>query len=189
MTFELGENSYGNPVVLVWNSKDNVIKCGKYCSIGSNVTFLIDGNHNIKSFSSFPFRERLGWDECPYNNWGKSTPIIGNDVWIGNNTYIYSGVSVGDGAVVAGNSVVTKSVPPYAVVAGNPARIVKYRFSPDVVQDLLELKWWDLSENDIRKYGIPHLNDIPTFLKVMQELKSDGAALTHKTADAGAIQE
>ncbi|MEX0595142.1 MAG: CatB-related O-acetyltransferase [Candidatus Paceibacterota bacterium] len=174
MTFQFGEYSYGTkPKVLAWTTPDKTVTCGKYCSIADNVTILLDGNHNIKSFSSFPFKERLGWSECPPNNWGKSTPIIGNDVWIGQNSFIYSGVTIGDGAVIAGNSVVTKSVPPYGVVAGNPAKLVKYRFSPEEISDLLNIQWWDLPQDVIRTTGIPHLNNISAFISEMKKIKEN----------------
>ena len=112
---QLSDHSYGTPIVRQWNRNDTV-KVGKLCSLASNIKIVIDGNHNIQDFSSFPFRVRLGWLECPFNNWGKETPTIGNDVWIGDDVVIYSGCHIGDGAVIAGQSVVTKSVPPYAVV-------------------------------------------------------------------------
>lgn len=77
--------------------------------------------------------------------------IIGNDVWIGNNVSIKAGVTIGDGAVVGMSSVVTKDVPPYAVVVGNPARIIKYRFSEDVIQRLLDIDWWKWDEEQLKR--------------------------------------
>jgi acetyltransferase-like isoleucine patch superfamily enzyme len=100
---ELGEHSYGSATFHQWTRNDKV-KTGKFCSLAQNIQIFIGGNHRYDTFSTFPFRGRFGWDECELNYWGKSTPIIGNDVWIGND-------------VVAGQSVVTKNVPPYAIVA------------------------------------------------------------------------
>jgi acetyltransferase-like isoleucine patch superfamily enzyme len=171
----LGNHSYvaGNPIIRAWNRQDVVIILGKFCSLAENITFVIDGNHRMDTFSTYPFRERFGWSEAPINTWGKETPVIGNDVWIGNNVTIYSGVTIGDGAVVAGQSVVTKPVPPYAVVAGNPARIVKYRFPPEVIEQLLQLKWWDLPDDVIRNKIIPVMNNIQSVIEVLHEIRSN----------------
>jgi virginiamycin A acetyltransferase len=168
MSLIVGKHTYGhnNIRVISWSRKELRINIGSYCSFGSNIRLIIDGNHRIDSFSSYPFHNLF--KEVPPNNWGKENPVIGNDVWIGMDATIYSGVTIGDGAVVAGQSVVTKSVPPYAVVAGNPARIVKYRFSDAVIADLLQLKWWDLPETVIRERLIPKMYDIDA---VVSELK------------------
>ena len=165
---ELGEHSYGVANVKWWTTP-NKVKTGKFCSIGGLTVFL-DGNHRMDTFSTFPFAERLKWNECKPNNWGKEVPVIGNDVWIGDNVVIYSGVNIGDGAVIAGQSVVTKSVPPYAVVAGNPARIVKYRFDKDTIEKLLKYKWWDLSLDIIRKELMPICDDMQKILEKLREL-------------------
>jgi hypothetical protein len=109
---------------------------------------MIDGNHRTDTFSSYPFL-RL-FPEAQANNYGKGAPVIGNDVWIGGDTTIHSGVTIGDGAVIAGQSVVARSVPPYAIVAGNPAKVVKYRFDDETIAGLLEVKWWELPEEFIR---------------------------------------
>jgi len=168
---ELGCHSYGSAIVEQWTRRD-IVKVGKYCSIASGVKIYIDGNHRMDTFSTFPFRERLGWNECPPNNWGKETPTIGNDVWIGADVIMYSGVHVGDGAVIAGQSVVTKSVPPYAVVAGNPARIVKYRFDDETIRKFLEYKWWDLPDPVIRDKLIPIHDNIPALIEMLAKIRS-----------------
>lgn len=169
---QLGDKSYiGEYKVHTWTSNNVVIPVGKYSSIAGDVSFIIDGNHRIDNFSSFPFREILNWTECPVNNWGKSIPTVGNDVWIGMNTVIYSGVDIGDGAVVAGQSVVTKPVPPYAIVAGNPAQIKKYRFNDEQISKLLEYKWWDLPEDVIRTELIPVMNDIDAVIEKLHNLR------------------
>ena len=167
----MGLHSYGNPKVRVWSRKDAVVTVGKYCSIADNVNFVIDGNHSLTLFSTFPFLERLGWKEYVPGNYGKENPVVGNDVWIGSDVVIYSGVNIGDGAVVAGQSVVTKSVPPYAVVAGNPAVIKKYRFNQENILQLLDLKWWDLPEQVIREKIIPNAHNIEKVLQVLRELR------------------
>ena len=109
--------------------------------------------------------------EARPNNWGKANPVIGNDVWIGRDVTIYSGVTIGDGAVIAGQSVVTQSVPPYAVVAGNPARIVKYRFDAETIAALLEVKWWDLPD-DVLRTLIPFEDDVQTVIQKCRDYRS-----------------
>lgn len=157
MNFILGEYSYGPPPVEYgeWG-RTGQITTGKFCSIADNLKFMINGNHRIDGFTSYPLHI-LGID-APTHPWGKSIPTIGNDVWIGRNVTIYSGVDISDGAVIAGNSIVTKSVPPYAVVAGNPARIVKYRFSSEIIDKLLKYKWWTFPI-DFIKYRLSPLYD------------------------------
>jgi hypothetical protein len=86
------------------------------------------------------------YHKYPYPIKSKGDINVGNDVWIGYEALVLSGVRIGDGAVVGARSVVTKDVPPYAIVAGNPAKLIRYRFSPEVVEQLLDLKWWDKSE-------------------------------------------
>ena len=166
---ELGEHSYSGKVdVLQWVRKD-VVKVGKFCSLGTNIKFIIDGNHFHNKFSTFPFYEKFNWKFSTPIVYGKETPTVGNDVWIASDVVIYSGVSIGDGAVVAGQSVVTKSVPPYAIVAGNPARIVKYRFEPYIIEKLLKYKWWDLPLEVIRDKIIPCKN-IEEVVNVLENL-------------------
>jgi acetyltransferase-like isoleucine patch superfamily enzyme len=170
MTLQLGKHSYGNIDVKVWAQPNVVVKTGAYCSFAGNIRMFIDGNHRIDKFSSYPF-SRI-FPSFPHTLYAKETPIIGNDVWIGNDVVIFSGVHIGDGAVIAGQSVVTKSVPPYAVVAGNPARIVKYRFDEKSIEELLRLKWWDLPDNVIANQLLPVYNsDITTIIEKLKEIR------------------
>lgn len=175
MSIRVGKHSYGvaGCSVHVWERHDAIVQVGSYCSLGANIKFIIDGNHRIDTFSSYPFQTLFAG--APVNVWGKETPTVGHDVWIASDVVIYSGVHIGDGAVIGGNSVVTKSVPPYAVVAGNPARIVKYRFPDDVIADLLALKWWTLPEDVIHTRLIPIQDDIREVIRVLKELKAVSA--------------
>jgi acetyltransferase-like isoleucine patch superfamily enzyme len=166
-----GLHSYGDPVAKVWMRSDAVVTIGKYCSIGNNVRFIINGNHDMRAFSTFAFSLMLGWREAGFNHWGKEDPIVGNDVWIGADAVIYSGVHIGDGAVVAGQSVVTKSVPPYSLVAGNPAVVKKYRFDERTIARLLAGRWWDLPEETIRRELIPHMHDIEKVCEILENIK------------------
>lgn len=99
--------------------------------------------------------------------------IIGNDVWIGQNVLISAkGISIGDGAIIAANTVLTKDVPPYAVVGGNPGKIIKFRFSPDIIEQLLELRWWQYDFSQFE--GINVNDDIEIFIEKAKNLRADG---------------
>lgn len=126
---------------------------GKFCSIGPGTIFIMNGANHRMDGSTFPFN-LFG------NGWEKHTPSlkdlsfkgdteIGNDVWIGQNVTIMPGVKVGDGAIIAAKSVVVKNIDPYTIVGGNPARVIKKRFSEEIVLELQELKWWDLKIENI----------------------------------------
>ncbi|WP_342605163.1 Vat family streptogramin A O-acetyltransferase [Peribacillus sp. FSL E2-0159] len=122
---------------------------GKFCAIAPGVTFIMNGaNHRMDGFSTYPFNIfGHGWekytptlDQLPF----KGDTIIGNDVWIGMDTVIMPGIKIGDGAIVAAKSVITKDVEPYTIVGGNPAKKLNTRFSEEIINELLEIKWWDL---------------------------------------------
>jgi virginiamycin A acetyltransferase len=123
---------------------------GKFCALAPGVTFIMNGaNHRMDGFSTYPFNIFGG-------GWEKHTPtlnqlpfkgdtIIGNDVWVGMDTVIMPGINIGDGAIVAAKSVITKDVEPYTIVGGNPAQKIKERFPEQIINKLLEIKWWDLT--------------------------------------------
>lgn len=148
---------------------------GKFCAIASNVKFMMNGgNHALNGFTTYPFAI-FG------HNWAntmsvagenKGDTIIGNDVWIGYDSLIMPGVTVGDGAIIAARSVVTRNVEPYTIVGGNPAQIIRKRFDDGVIELLLALKWWDWSLEKITAQ-IPILcsND-PTQLILLGEGRS-----------------
>ncbi len=98
-------------------------------------------NHNYNVVSTFPFKHRINIDDP--RDLFLDNVVIGNDVWIGANAIILPGVNIGDGAVIGAGTVVTKDVPPYAIVGGNPARVIKYRFDENTINTLLKIKWWD----------------------------------------------
>ncbi len=118
---------------------------GKFCSIASDVKFIMNGgNHRTDWLTNYPFPIfGHGWESAMPDEWPhKGDTVIGNDVWIGYGATLMPGVQVGDGAIVAAQAVVTKSVPPYAVVGGNPAKIIRYRFDEATIEALLGLQWW-----------------------------------------------
>lgn len=119
---------------------------GKFCAIASDVKFIMNGgNHHTDYFTSYPFSIfGQAWEKAEPSSWPyKGDTVIGNDVWIGYNAVIMPGVTVGDGAIIGAKSVVTKNVTPYTIVAGNPAQPIKKRFDDDIINLLLQLKWWD----------------------------------------------
>lgn len=124
---------------------DDALVIGKFCSIADGAVFLLNGgNHNIEAVSSFPFFIFGGdWADARAAEVNRGSITIGSDVWIGHDATILPGVTIGHGAVVGAKSVVTSDVRPYAVVAGNPAREVKRRFSDADVDRLLATAWWD----------------------------------------------
>lgn len=128
---------------------------GKFCMIASDVKFIMNGgNHLTNSISTYPFaifghawEHAMAGKEHPY----KGDTKIGNDVWIGYNSTIMPGVTIGDGAIIASNSTIVKDVEPYTIVGGNPAKEIRKRFSKSIIVKLLKLKWWDWDIEKITK--------------------------------------
>lgn len=119
---------------------------GKFCSIAAGARFLMNGgNHHVATMSSYPFSIfGNGWEAAAPESWPyKGDTRVGNDVWIGYGATILPGVTIGDGAVIGSLSVVASDVPPYAIVGGNPARVIRHRFDDATIARLLELRWWD----------------------------------------------
>lgn len=141
------------------------MRVGRYCSI-SNGLVILDSHHpmDLVTTSIITFRpgnplvsDFITEDQTKQYNWhkfgGKSYPQIGNDVWIGRDVTLCMGIKIGNGAVVAAGSLVTKDVPPYAVVGGNPARILKYRFPDEISAELNSLEWWNYNPKRISEIG------------------------------------
>jgi virginiamycin A acetyltransferase len=141
--YSIGKFSYGNPKIIAWDKK-NVLKIGNFCSIADGVIIVLGGEHRIDWVTTYPFNKNLK-DCCHFTGHPatKGDIIIGNDVWIGLNATILSGVTIGDGAVIGANSLVARDVEPYTIVAGNPARSIRKRFSQQTIDKLLRIKWWD----------------------------------------------
>ena len=164
-----GKFTYGNPT-LRWQNNNAKLIVGNFCSIAENVHVYLGGNHRTDWVSTYPFGHI---HQNKFNNFrGEGHPstkgdvIIGNDVWIGANATIMSGVTIGDGAVVACNSHVVKNVEPYSLVGGNPAKIIKHRFTTTQIEKLLEIKWWNWDDDKINKFTPLLCNDdIDDFIK------------------------
>lgn len=125
---------------------------GKFCAIAMGTSFITDDmNHPMDGFSTYPFFIFENWNDYTPSPDKRRDTVIGNDVWFGTNSTILSGVNIGDGAIIGACSVVAKDVPPYSIVVGNPAKIVRYRFPDEIVEQLLEIKWWDWNYDKITR--------------------------------------
>lgn len=162
---EVGDYTYYDDFETVSNFEKNVkyhfdfigdkLIIGKFCMIASGATFMMNGgNHLTEATSAYPFAIFGGaWQHAMdgKNYPTKGDTLIGNDVWIGHDATIMPGVTIGDGAIIATKAVVTKNVEPYTIVGGNPAKLIKKRFSDDIISKLLELKWWNWDIEKITK--------------------------------------
>jgi acetyltransferase-like isoleucine patch superfamily enzyme len=150
----IGRFSYGTEGMTInqWNEGSS-LQIGSFCSIAGKVTVLLGGNHRLDWISTYPFgyqfERELGEKSVDGHPSTNGDVVIGNDVWVGQGATIMSGITIGDGAVISANAHVVKNVMPYEIVGGNPAKLIKKRFSDEIINLLLELKWWDLSVDQI----------------------------------------
>lgn len=144
----VGKYTYGD-LFVINEAKEHKLVIGDFCSIAWGVTFIVQGEHDTSHISTFPIHRMIlkdGLDDAK----SKGNIIVGDDVWIGCNATILSGICISQGAVVAAGAVVTTDVPPYAIVGGNPARVIKYRYSQSVIDYLLTFDYSALTEELIR---------------------------------------
>lgn len=159
----VGRYSYGVLRVLQSNY-DAHLYVGNFCSIADDVLFVLNSEHNIKNISTYPFKVK--WGKTMYEAGTKGDIVVGDDVWIGTRATILSGVKIGQGAVIAAGAVVAKDVPPYAVVGGVPAKILHYRFSDDLIDELLKVDYAQLDESVVEK----HIEDLYRCLSDAEQL-------------------
>lgn len=140
---EIGRYTYGIPIVDVYPDSERKVTIGSFCSISKEVRIITGGIHPTDWVSTFPIRVKVGvdisYDGMPTS---KGEINIGHDVWIGTGATILSGVNIGSGAIIAACSMVTKDVPPYAIVTGIPAQVIRYRFTLEQINELLKIEWW-----------------------------------------------
>lgn len=161
---QVGEKSYGELNIVTFNNNTRV-KIGSYCSIAQNVIFLLDVEHNIKTISTYPFKAK-----CLNNGneaFSKGDIIVEDDVWLGYGVTIMSGVHIGQGAVIAAGAVVTKDVPPYAIVGGVPAKLIKYRYEPKLITKLLKVDYSKLTDEMVKN----HIDELYDDLKNEEQLE------------------
>lgn len=141
----VGKHTYGDLIIHCFNNNNEFLKIGNYVSIGEGVEFSLGGNHPYNYLSTYPFKSLLFKESFQEPTKGKIE--VHDDVWIATNAIILSGVTIGKGAVIAAGSVVIKDVPPYAIVGGNPGKIIKYRFNKNIIEKLLELDFASLDKD------------------------------------------
>ena len=146
---EAGNYSYGN--LSLFDFKDgSKLKIGNFCSFAKNTFFCLGGEHDYKTLSTYPFESKISDNKI--TSFSKGDIVIGDDVWIGVNVTILSGVKIGQGAIIAAGSVVTKDVEPYSIYGGVPARLIKKRFSDEIIEKLKKVDYSTLSKEKIIKY-------------------------------------
>lgn len=154
--YAINGESFEDQVLYHYEFLGTKLMIGKFCSIAGEARFMMDGGNHRMDGSTFPFNIfGNGWeahtptlDQLPI----KGDTIVGNDVWIGRRATILPGVNIGDGAIIAAEAVVTRDVEPYTIVGGNPAKEIRKRYAPEVIAELLEIRWWDHDIEEIERF-------------------------------------
>lgn len=148
--FDFGKYSYGNINILTFGSKNEKLKIGNFVSIAKDVTFILSGGHYTETFTTYPFKTEY-FGEKESETLCKGPITVCDDVWIGYGAIILSGVTIGQGAVVGAGSVVTKDVEPYSIVGGNPTKLIKYRFSKELIEEMKKIDFSKLEPEKFRE--------------------------------------
>ena len=164
--YDIGRASYGNIEVLQFGG-DATLRIGSYCSLAKGTKILLGGEHRADWVTTYPFNVLSDEFSHIVGARTKGDVTIGHDVWIARDVTVLSGVSIGDGAVVGAGTVVTRDVPPYCIIAGNPGKTIRMRFSKEIVEALLAIRWWEWKESRISR-AVPYL------------LQADAAAFVNK---------
>jgi hypothetical protein len=182
--WEVGDHTYGRPNVFDANYCQ--LKIGKFTSIAREVSIVM-ANHRTDYVTSYPFvalkKFWPGAEGLPRAHVTNGDVVIGSDVWIGTNACIQSGVTIGHGSVIGAYTMVTKDVPPYAIVVGNQQRIVRYRFEIEIREELLQIAWWDWPDEKVNEY-LPFLmsDDIMRFIQEVRRRDSGSKPLSSTSA-------
>lgn len=173
--YDSPENFY-NHIQYHYEFMGDKLIIGKFCAIAEGIAFIINGaNHRMDGLTTYPFSIFAnGWDkviptleQLPF----KGDTLIGNDVWIGQNVTIMPGIKIGDGAIIAANTTVTRNVEPYTIVGGNPSRPIKKRFDEEMIELLLTLEWWNWDEKKLfdNLEELVSCNDIAILKKLLSD--------------------
>lgn len=154
---EVGDFTYGVPQINFIRHKNAHITIGKFCSFANGVKLFAGGEHHKEYVSTYPFSMFFrGRYSVGTHAEAKGPITIGNDVWFGADAKVMSGVTIGDGAIIGAGAVVAKNIPPYAIVAGNPAKIISFRFDNETIKRLLDIKWWNWDYSMLDK-AVPYI--------------------------------
>ncbi|MDO9622575.1 MAG: CatB-related O-acetyltransferase [Pseudomonas sp.] len=168
--YQIGVGTYGIPVVHDWQ-EGATLKIGSYTSIAEQVEIFLGGHHRSDWVTTYPFPAMIA--EARHIQGyavSRGDVVIGSDVWLCTNSLILSGVTVGHGAVIAAGAVVSRDVAPYSIVAGNPARHIRWRFTPEICAALLEAAWWEWPEAEVRRISPLLCSDqLDAFLQYAQQ--------------------
>lgn len=173
---KVGRKSYGPLEVYSWDNENEKLIIGSFCSIAKNVKFILGGNHNYLKLTTYPIQLEYSNTKIPGET--KGPIIIESDVWIGYGATILSGLTIGQGAVIGAMSVVTKNVYPYTIVAGNPAKIINYRFNEDIINELLSLNIFEKITDEFILGNLSFFNQELTIEQV-NALKIELIQLSH----------
>lgn len=179
-TVEFGRFTYGieRASVIQWG-EGSALRIGSFCSLAADITFILGGNHRSDWATTYPFGhihiEHLGGREIKGHPATNGDIVIGHDVWIATGATIMSGITVGDGAIIAANAHVVKNIGPYEIWGGNPAQKIRDRFTRPVTERLLALQWWALPQEHIRRIA-PTLSQAPT-VELLDALIAEYAAV------------
>jgi acetyltransferase-like isoleucine patch superfamily enzyme len=169
---KVGNYSYGDLKVISYGEHNEGLEIGHYVSIANGVQFLLGGNHYYRRFSSYPFQAKFG-GEGVIETWSKGKIIVGDDVWIGTEAFIMPGVNIGRGAIIGARAIVTQNIPPYAIAAGNPATVIKYRFDEQTIDELKRVDFSKIKPQQVLPNLALYQDDMSSFDKLGALLAKD----------------
>jgi len=164
---KIGKGTYGPLNIASWNHKDEALEIGNHCSIAGGVSFILGGNHNISGLFTYPMKVKL-INPLDLDAFSKGKIIVEDDVWIGTDATILSGVTIGRGSVIGAGAVISRNIEPYSIVVGNPAKTVRKRFNDDIIDYLVSV---DFSKLDFSKINASNVEDFYQKLDSVEQAK------------------